>query len=242
MAQTNLLIAFSAGMLGFFAPCVLPLIPGYLAFLTGVSLEELTGPERRQHSARVLLATGTFVLGFSIIFVGLGASASLFGAFVLNNRLLLSRVGGVIVVLLGLSMLGAIRIPGFAQERRFHMTRRPLTIFGAFPVGMAFGFAWTPCVGPVLGAVLTLAATTQSAAAGARLLFAYSLGLGVPFLVTAVVLTRAFEVLRAVQRHARTIEVFGGVFLVGMGAALIFDLVFQFNAWVLQILPVRALL
>ncbi len=242
MEHINLAIAFVAGALGFFAPCVLPLIPGYLSFVSGVSLGELATAERRPDTARVLLATGVFVLGFSVIFMGLGASASLFGAFVLSNRLLFSRIGGVIVVLLGLSMLGVIRIPGLARERRFQLTRRPAGMLGAFPVGMAFGFAWTPCVGPVLGAVLTLAATTQRAADGALLLFAYSLGLGVPFLVTAVLLTRAFAILRAVTRYARTIEAFGGVFLVAMGAALIFDLVFRFNAWILQIVPVRAFL
>jgi cytochrome c-type biogenesis protein len=239
MSHLNLVVAFAAGVLGFFSPCVVPLIPGYLSFVSGVSLWEMQLDERRQHVGRVLLATGVFILGFSMIFTALGASASFAGAFVLGNRLLLSRIGGVIVILLGLVMLGIIKIPGLARERRVQVTPRQGSVLGAFPIGMAFGFAWTPCVGPVLGAILTLAATTQRAADGAVLLFAYSLGLGIPFLVTAVLLTTAFEALRSLSRYARLIETASGVFLVVMGAALLFDVVFRLNAWILEVFPVR---
>jgi cytochrome c-type biogenesis protein len=195
--------------------------------------------ERRQHAGRVALTTAVFILGFSVIFTALGASASFAGAFVLGNRLLLGRVGGVIVILLGLIMLGVIKIPGLARERRVQVTRRPGGVLGAFPIGMAFGFAWTPCVGPVLGAILTLAATTQRGTDGAVLLFAYSLGLGIPFLVTAILLTTTFEALRSLGRYAHLIEKASGVFLVIMGSALLFDLVFRLNAWILQVFPVR---
>ena len=239
MAHLNLVIAFAAGVLGFFSPCIVPLIPGYLSFVSGVSLAELQPSERAKHVRRVVLATAIFVLGFSIIFTGLGASASIFGAFVLGNRLLLTRIGGVIVILLGLSMLGLIKIPTLSRERRMHLTRRPATLLGALPVGMAFGFAWTPCVGPVLSAILTLAATTQRAVDGAALLFAYSLGLGMPFLITAALLSTAFDVLRSVGRYGRIIETVSGAFLVVMGGALLFDLVFRLNSWILQVFPVR---
>ena len=239
MGHINLVVAFAAGVLGFFSPCVVPLIPGYISFVSGVSLWEMQLAERRQHLRRVLLATVAFILGFSVIFTALGASASYVGAFVLGNRVLLSRVGGAIVILLGLTMLGVIRVPGLARERRVQVARRPGGVLGAFPIGMAFGFAWTPCVGPVLGAILTLAATTQRAADGAGLLFAYSLGLGIPFLATAVLLTTTFEALRSLSRYARVIETASGVFLVVMGAALLFDLVFRLNAWILQVFPVR---
>ncbi len=239
MSHINLVVAFAAGVLGFFSPCVVPLIPGYISFVSGVSLGEMQVTERRQHIGRVLLATVVFILGFSVIFTALGASASFMGAFVLGNRQLLSRIGGVIVILLGLTMLGVIKIPGFTRERRVQVTRRPGGVLGAFPIGMAFGFAWTPCVGPVLAAILTLAATTPRAADGAVLLFAYSLGLGIPFLVTAILLTTTFEALRSLSRYARAIEMASGVFLVVMGAALLFDLVFRLNAWILQVFPVR---
>jgi len=242
MEHINLVVAFVAGVLGFFSPCVVPLIPGYLSFVSGVSLWEMQLAERRQHTRRVLLATAVFILGFSVIFTALGASASVVGAFVLGNRLLLGRIGGVIVILLGLIMLGVIQIPGLAQERRVQVTRRPGGVLGAFPVGMAFGFAWTPCVGPVLGAILTLAATTRHGADGAALLFAYSLGLGIPFLVTAILLTTTFEALRTPVRYAHVIERASGVFLVIMGTALLFDLVFRLNAWILQVIPIRPVL
>lgn len=239
MTHLNLVVAFAAGVLGFFSPCVVPLIPGYISFVSGISLPEMELTERRQHTVRVLLATVTFVLGFSVIFTALGASASVAGAFVLTNRLFLSRIGGVIVILLGLTMLGVIKVPALVTERRLQLTRRPGTVLGAFPVGMAFGFAWTPCVGPVLGGILTLAATTQRAADGAVLLFAYSLGLGIPFLAAALLLTTTFERMRSLNRYARAIEAASGVFLVIMGAALLFDLVYRLNAWILQIAPVR---
>jgi cytochrome c-type biogenesis protein len=232
-------VAFAAGVLGFFSPCVVPLIPGYISFVSGVSLWEMQLAERRRHRGRVLLATAAFVLGFSAVFTALGASASSIGAFVSGNRLLLARIGGVIVILLGLTMLGVIRIPALAREHRIYPARRLGGGLGALLVGMAFGFAWTPCVGPVLGAVLTLAATTQRAADGAAFLFAYSLGLGIPFLVTAILLTTTYEALRTLSRYARVAEVAGGAFLVVMGGALLFDMVFRLNAWILQLFPVR---
>ena len=235
----TLLIAFFAGVLGFFSPCIVPLIPGYLSFVSGVSLLEVEAEERRRHVGRVVGATLLFVAGFSLVFTGLGASASLLGGFILDNRELLGRIGGAVVILLGLVMLGVIRVPGLARERRFALTRRPAGLAGIVLVGMAFGFAWTPCVGPVLGAILTLAATTARATDGALLLFAYSLGLGLPFLATAALLTSAFGALRAIGRYAHAIEVTGGAFLVVMGAALLFDWIYRLNAWILQVFPVR---
>jgi cytochrome c-type biogenesis protein len=239
VAHLNLLVAFAAGVLGFFSPCVVPLIPGYVSFVSGVSLWELQLAERRKHLRQVIFATALFVLGFSAIFTALGASASVLGGFVLGNRQLLSRVGGAVIILLGLVMLGVIRIPGLARERRLQFSRRPPGVLGAVPIGMAFGFAWTPCVGPVLGAILTLAATGQRAFDGALLLFAYSCGLGVPLLAAAVLLTTTFKTLRSINRYARAIEAAGGAFLVVMGGALLFDLVFRLNAWILQVFPVR---
>jgi cytochrome c-type biogenesis protein len=235
----SLLIAFFAGVLGFFSPCIVPLIPGYLSFVSGVSLLEVEASERRRHVSGVVGATLLFVLGFSIVFTGLGASASLAGGFILGNRELLGRIGGAVVILFGLVMLGVIRVPGLSRERRLAFARRPAGLAGIVLVGMAFGFAWTPCVGPVLGAILALAATTARAADGALLLFAYSLGLGLPFLITAALLTTAFGALRAIGRYAHAIEVTGGVFLVVMGAALMFDWIYRLNAWILQAFPIQ---
>ncbi|MDQ7844692.1 MAG: cytochrome c biogenesis protein CcdA [Armatimonadota bacterium] len=239
MTDISLLLAFVAGVLGFASPCIVPLIPGYLSFVSGLSLAEMDLPARRARLGQVLAATALFVLGFSVIFTALGASASALGSFVVDNRVALGRVGGIVVVLLGLSVLGVIRVPGLFRERRLQVARRPGGLLGAVPVGMAFGFAWTPCVGPVLAAILTLAATAQGAAGGALLLFAYSLGLGLPFLVAAVLVTTAVDALGWLRRHGRVVEVFSGGFLVMMGAAMIFDLVFRLNAWMLRVVPFR---
>ncbi|HLN12266.1 MAG TPA: cytochrome c biogenesis protein CcdA [bacterium] len=239
MAHLNLLIAFAAGVLGFFSPCVVPLIPGYLSFVSGVSLAEMEQADRHRHFGRILGATTLFVLGFSLIFTSLGASASLVGGFVLSNRELLSRIGGAIVILLGLVMLGAVPIPGLFRERRVQITQRPTGWAGILLVGMAFGFAWIPCVGPILGAILTLAATTQRAGDGATLLFVYALGLGLPFLGTALLLTTGFRMLRSVSRYLRTIQVVSGAFLVVMGASLLFDWVYRLDGWILQVFPFR---
>ncbi len=239
MPHVSLAIAFGAGILGFLSPCIVPLIPGYLSFVSGISLQELQRSERRKRVAHMLAVTTLFVLGFAAIFTALGATASLAGSFVLSNRQLLSRIGGVIVIVLGLSVLGVIKLPSLYRERRVYLVRRPGGLLGAFPVGMAFGFAWTPCVGPVLTAILTLAATTERTFNGAFLLLAYSLGLGVPFLLSAVLLTTAFDALAWVRRHGRAIETVSGAFLVIMGVALVFDMVFRLNGWILRLFPFR---
>jgi len=232
----SLTIAFAAGLLGFLSPCIVPLIPGYISFVSGLSLQEMEAAERRQHAGRVLLATLLFVMGFAFIFTALGASASLLGNFILSNRLWLSRIGGVLVIALGLAVL--LKVPALYRERRFHLARRPLGLAGAFPVGMAFGFAWTPCVGPVLTAVLTLAAQEQNTQRGALLLFTYALGLGVPFLLAALLLTLAFD-LSWLRRYSRPITAVSGVFLVVMGVALVTDALFTLNTWILRLFPFR---
>jgi cytochrome c-type biogenesis protein len=233
----NLLIAFAAGVLGFLSPCIVPLIPGYISFVSGLSLQEMDIAERRKHLARVLLATALFVMGFALIFTALGASASWLGGVVLSNRRLLGRIGGGLVIGLGLVVL--LKVPAFLRERKFHLTRRPWGLVGAFPVGMAFGFAWIPCVGPVLAAVLTLAATEQSAQRAALLLFTYALGLGVPFLASALLLTLAFDSLSWLRRYTRPITTVSGAFLVIMGVALVTDTLFALNTWILRLFPFR---
>jgi cytochrome c-type biogenesis protein len=237
LVHVNLALAFVAGILGFLSPCVVPLIPGYISFVSGLSLTEMDVAERRRHVGRVLSATALFVFGFAVIFTSLGASASLLGSFVLENRRLLSRIGGAVIIALGIAVL--LKLPVLLRERRFPMTRRPMGLAGAVPIGMAFGFAWTPCVGPVLTAVLTLAATQQDAQRGALLLFAYSLGLGLPFMVSAGLLVLAFDSLRWLRRHSRPITAASGVFLLVMGVAMVTDVLFALNTWILRLFPFR---
>jgi cytochrome c-type biogenesis protein len=239
MNEASVIVAFAAGVLGFLSPCIVPLIPGYLSFVSGVSLGDMSLDERRQHLGRVLVATTLFVLGFSVIFTALGASASALGTLILDNRQWLSRIGGAIVIVLGLAVLGIIKVPGLFRTRRFDMPRRPFGLVGAFPVGMAFGFAWTPCVGPVLSGVLTMAAAAHTAAAGAVLLFAYSLGLGLPFLITAVLMTTAFDAMGWMRRHAAVVTTVSGVFLLVMGTAMVTDVLFTLNTWLIRLVPIR---
>jgi cytochrome c-type biogenesis protein len=239
MTEVGLILAFTAGVLGFLSPCIVPLIPGYLSFVSGLSLAEMSVEERRRNLGRILAATGLFVLGFATIFTAMGAAASVLGALVLENRLLLTRLGGALVIFMGLGVLGIIKVPGLSRERRFQVRRRPLGLISAFPVGMAFGFAWTPCVGPVLTAVLTMAATAQTASSGALLLFAYSLGLGLPFLVTAALMTVAFDAVGWLRQHARSVSTVSGIFLVVMGGAMVTDLLFAFNTWIIRLVPFR---
>ncbi|MGH8244810.1 MAG: cytochrome c biogenesis CcdA family protein, partial [Gammaproteobacteria bacterium] len=144
----NLILAFGAGVLGFVSPCVVPLIPGYLSFVSGLSLSEMDPAERRRNLGRVMASTLLFILGFSVILTAMGASATLASSFILGNRQWLSRIGGVLIILLGLSVLGVLKIPALYREHRFRVRRRG-GLWGAFPIGMAFAFAWTPCIGPV---------------------------------------------------------------------------------------------
>lgn len=235
----NFLIAFAAGVLGFVSPCIVPLIPGYVSFVSGLSLAELTPLDRRQHRLRVLGSASFFVLGFATIFTALGASATYLGSLILEYRVWLTRIGGAAIVVLGLWMLGVLKIPALARERRWPISRPRGGMLGAFPVGMAFGFAWTPCVGPVLAAILTIAATSTRPLDGAALLLVYALGLGLPFLLTAILLTGAYDALRWLRAHGQAIEVASGAFLVIMGTALMFDAIYRLNAWILRLVPFR---
>lgn len=238
MSEVNIFIAFAAGVLGFVSPCVLPLIPGYISFVSGVSLEELQAGGGRV-APRVLLASLLFVLGFSTVFTAMGASASLVGSFVISNRSLLGRIGGILIILLGLAVLGVIKVPSLYRERRLHLARNPFGLAGAVPVGMAFGFAWIPCVGPVLTAVLTMAATLSTVKQGSILLFSYAMGLGIPFLLTALLLTLSIDFLGWARKYSRYVTAVSGVFLVVMGLAMALDVVYQLNAWILRLFPFR---
>ena len=215
IAATVPLVAFAAGAISILSPCCLPLLPGYLVYVSGVSAGDRSG------SRRVLGSAALFVLGFSIVFTALGASASLLGAILLDRRALFVRISGAVVVLMGLSMLGLIRIPFLYRERRIDMSRIRRGPAGAVPLGMAFAFGWTPCIGPVLAGIFAVAASTRSAPWGAFLLFVYSLGLGVPLLLLAYAYTRAGTAMGFFKRHAQVIERVGGVMLVGIGLMLV---------------------
>ena len=207
-------IAFVAGVLSFLSPCVLPLVPSYLSFVTGMSLEDM---REGSHRRRVLLHAGLFVAGFSAIFVLLGAGATYVGAFLLYNSEWIARVGGVVIVVFGLHLMGAFKLMPLLRERRVHLADKPAGYVGTFGVGAAFGAGWTPCIGPVLGAIMTMAASQEHIAAGMLLLLAYSLGLAVPFMLAALALERFLRGFRRFRRYLPAVQKVAGAFLIALG-------------------------
>jgi cytochrome c-type biogenesis protein len=217
----GLLVAFSAGLLSFLSPCVLPLVPSYATFITGMSLDELQAPETARARRTVLLHGVLFVLGFTAVFLALGASASFLGALMTYASRWVERVGGVLLVLFGLYLLGALRLPGAGREWRMHLAEKPVGYLGTVLVGVTFGAGWTPCIGPVLGGILTLAATRDSMAQGMGLLAVYSAGLAVPFLLSTLLIERFLTGFRRIRRWLPWINRISGVLLVALGLLML---------------------
>jgi cytochrome c-type biogenesis protein len=225
-------LAFVAGLLSFLSPCVLPLIPSYVGFLTGLTLEEL---DLRRGTA--LLHAVWFVAGFSAIFIALGATASALGVLLLHSQVWIGRVGGVLVILFGLYLLGVLR-PGFLmRERKLQLARKPLGYLGSALVGITFGAAWTPCIGPILGAILTLAAAQASVGHGAALLAVYSLGLAVPFVATALALDRFLVWFQRFRPHVAWVERIAGTLLILLGVLLLSDRFTLLAGWLQGLTP-----
>jgi cytochrome c-type biogenesis protein len=211
-------LAFVAGLVSFTSPCCLPLMPGYVSYVSGVAGGGSTITLVR---SRTMLAAALFVTGLAITFTLMGAATSSLGALILDHRLGLERVAGVFVIVMGLATVGLLRVPFLYRERRFDLTRIRPGPAGALPLGMAFAIGWTPCIGPVLGAILTAAATVHGVWRGAALLFVYSLGLGIPFLLLAFGVARTGRLFGWLRRHGRAIELVGGGVLVLMGVLMI---------------------
>jgi cytochrome c-type biogenesis protein len=234
-ASLGLALAFSAGLLSFVSPCVLPLIPSYLTFVTGVGFDEL-GSSRRAAAVHALL----FILGFTLIFVALGASATVLGRVLVAYRVWITRAGGALVVLFGLYLLGAVRVAAFDRERRVHLANKPVGYLGSVLVGVAFGAGWTPCLGPILGAILTYTAATADLSRGLPLLLAYSLGLAIPFLLAAVAVERFLETVTKIRPHLARVSQVSGALLVIVGVMMMLDY-FTVLATYLQALTPAAL-
>lgn len=234
MTELGIFIALAAGVLSFLSPCILPLVPAYLSFVTGMSLEELeAGSDRRRTLTYALLFTG----GFSLIFILLGASASFLGQFFRYYDVWIARIGGVIIILLGLHLAGVLRIAPLLRERRIQVSDRPAGYLGAVGVGMAFGAGWTPCIGPVLGAILTMAWVQETFWSGVGLLSVYSLGLAVPFLVTALAVDRFLAAFSRFRRFLPMIQVASGVLLVILGLLLVTGAFTALAGWLIPFTP-----
>ncbi|GMR12160.1 MAG: cytochrome c biogenesis protein CcdA [Gemmatimonadota bacterium] len=217
VTDISIAIAFLAGMLSFLSPCVLPLVPSYLSFVTGMSLEDLEAGVNRKAT---MIHSVLFVIGFSGIFILLGASASFLGQFFRAYNVWIARVGGLVIILLGLHMAGVLRLTPLMREKRMQVNDKPAGYFGTVGVGMAFGAGWTPCIGPVLGAILTYGFSQDTVWDGVRLLSVYSAGLAVPFLITAVALDRFLVTFARFRRFIPIVEVASGGLLVLMGVLL----------------------
>jgi cytochrome c-type biogenesis protein len=229
--------AFAAGVVSFLSPCVLPLVPGYVSYLAGQST--LTRRHAHAIGARLpaLRLAAFFVAGFSTVFVALGASATALGALLLEYRHAASIVGGVIVIVFGLFMTGVLRLPALQRDLRIHLHVAGGHSLSAYLLGLAFAFGWTPCIGPILGAILTMSAVASSVRAGVALLAAYSLGLGLPFLLSAIFTDRLVARHREVKRVGRILYVFAGIVMIITGIAIITGHLSIFAIWLLQTFP-----
>jgi cytochrome c-type biogenesis protein len=233
--------AFAAGLFSFVSPCVLPLVPAYLAFLAGVSFEELKdGHHTAEATRKVVLASLAFVLGFSTIFIALGATASVVGQAIAHYFDELAIVAGLIIVILGLHFVGFFRIGWLSREARFHVARKPAGILGAYVVGLAFAFGWTPCVGPVLAAILFIAGVEGTGVRGATLLAVYSAGIGVPFLLAALFSGRFIVWASGFRKQMRRVELTMGGVLIVTGVMFMTGQMPTISNWLLQTFPVFA--
>jgi cytochrome c-type biogenesis protein len=215
--------AFVAGLLSFFSPCVLPLIPAYFTFISGFSLDELVAGQSSAVRRKVVFSTLMFVLGFSLVFILMGASASLMGVMIHKFKGIIRIGGGLVIILLGLHLLGFLRIPILEAERRVRVNRKPIHFLGILLIGMAFGAGWSPCVGPLLGAILIMAGSQETVGQGMGLLSVYSLGLAIPFMAISLFINLMLVILAKIKVVTRYLNPLAGGLLILLGLALLTD-------------------
>jgi cytochrome c-type biogenesis protein len=218
----TLAMSFAAGLLSFASPCVLPIVPSFLGFISGMSFEQMTEADRQGRSA-ILPYTLAFVAGFSLVFVALGASATAVGGLLSRHQSTFRMVGGALVIVLGLHFMRVINIPFLQTEKRVHLKSKPFGLLGSFLVGVTFAMGWTPCIGPILGSILMVAASQANMAQGIVLLSAYSLGFAIPFLLAAAAINRFLSTYRKFSRYMPVLIRASGAFLVGIGVLLMLN-------------------
>jgi cytochrome c-type biogenesis protein len=238
MSEVNVFVAFAAGVFSFLSPCVLPLIPSYLSFVSGVSLDEMRGEqERLRVRSRVVLNSLAFIVGFSLVFVSLGASASFLGGLFLNFRSAIRIIGGIFVLLVGLYLVGAFKIAALERYLQFDLKDKPAGYLGSVLVGITFAVAWTPCVGPILGATLALASTAGEVSRGTLLLSSYAAGLALPFFLSALAINSFLRFSQQLRPYVQAIHIAGGLLLIVVGVLLITDYMTFLNAYALRFTP-----
>jgi cytochrome c-type biogenesis protein len=237
MHEVSIPAALIAGLISFLSPCVLPLVPPYLVYLTGATIEHVAHDESVQTSKRAVMASALmFVLGFSTVFVALGASASFIGSLVRAWSAQLSVVAGIVIIVMGLHFIGLTRIGLLMREGRL-TAPKPVGFWGAYVMGLAFAFGWTPCIGPILAAILSIAAAEATVAKGAGLLAVYSAGLGIPFLVAAFAVEQFSSVFARMKRHLASVERLMGVLMVITGIGFLTGAVTNLSVWLLETFP-----
>jgi len=230
--QISGMIAFSAGLLSFVSPCVLPLVPSYITYITGVSFKELTDAEARSKLRwATIFHSLFFIMGFSLIFILMGASASYLGQLLAQYQYWIMKAGGVLIILLGIHFTGIINIPFLQMEKRFEMRKKPLGYLGSFLVGVAFAAGWTPCIGPILSTILIYASTTKSFTTGILLLTYYSIGLGIPFFLSSLAFNSFLSAFDKIKRYMRVITIISGLFLIAIGILFLTDTFGEINSY-----------
>lgn len=240
LSSIGILTAFAAGTISFLSPCVLPLVPGYVSYVAGESLDRLGAPRSGGTRLPALGLSLLFVLGFSTVFVALGASATAIGQLLLHYRYETNFVGGAIIIVFGLLLTGLFRSPWLNREIRFHAKIPGARPFRAYVLGLAFAFGWTPCIGPVLGAILTVSAASVAPSEGVVLLSVYSLGLGLPFLITAAFTSAFLSRMSVMRRIGRAMQIVAGFLMVAMGIAMMTGYMSAFSFWLLETFPMFA--
>lgn len=236
LSNVGVLAALAAGFISFLSPCVLPVVPGYISYISGNTLKQSGRIQGNRLS--ILLLSGVFVLGFSTVFIALGASATAVSRLLLSYRYESTILGGSIIILFGVMMTGIVPMPWFNRDLRYHGNMRTGRPFGAYVLGLAFGFGWTPCIGPVLGAILTVAALSSTSMTGITLLAIYSIGLGLPFLLSAMFTDSLLRRRKAMGRTGRILQIGGGVVMIAMGFATVTGYMSVMSYWLLENFPV----
>ena len=226
MSDIGYISAFLGGLLSFLSPCVLPLIPSYVSFITGISFEDFKTGDKARIRKLTIINSLAFVIGFSTVFVLLGVSSSYVGRFFAVYYDHIRIVGGIIIIVMGLYVMGVIKLDFLSSERRVHLHSKPRGHFGSYIVGLTFGAGWTPCIGPILGTILLIASTTGSAMEGFKLLVVYSAGLAIPFVATALLINSFLSHFSAIQKYMKLIMIISGLLLIGFGVILLTDKVY----------------
>jgi cytochrome c-type biogenesis protein len=231
-AVGQIAVAFAAGLISFLSPCVLPLVPGYISIVSGSSLEQLKAQDKQASLLRtVLMNSITFIVGFSITFIILGASATWLGQVLVSWRLLLDKIAGLVLIVFGVHVLGIVKINALYQDKRFHNVDAPRGAAGSLVLGLAFAFGWTPCLGPILAGILAIASTKQTVSDGMLLLGVYSAGLGIPFLLTSLALNQFLSFYSRFKKHFHAVEMVSGALVIAVGILMVTGSLTRLASW-----------